>query len=479
MTESFPRIAALKTAAKFREYLAQSDIPLAFDDALLPPEQSPLAQPLEAEGVRIGNRFCVLPMEGWDGTPDGEPSDLTRRRWRNFGLSGAKFMWGGEAVAVRHDGRANPNQLMLTLRTQRAIASLRDELIAAHRERFGANADADLFIGLQLTHSGRWSRPNVYDRPEPLAAVSNPLLDRRVPDGVRVLSDDELDALVDDFVAAARLAHESGYQFVDIKACHGYLGHELLGARARAGRYGGPLANRLRFMRTVIEAVRASVPGLRIGVRLSAFDMVPFRKRPDGVGEPDPDAALVDHGFGLTDAGAPAALADATAVLSALEAMNVRLICVTAGSPYYNPHMQRPALFPPLDGYLPPEDPLRGVARQIQATAELKRRFPGLVIVGSGYSYLQEWLPNVAQHAVANGLTDVVGVGRMVLAYPDLPADVLRGAPLRRKSICRTFSDCTTGPRLGKVSGCYPLDPFYMATPEAAEILKKRPRAAN
>ena len=476
MSLPYPRVASLKTPAAFRDHLTRSNIPLALDDALLPPGESPLAQPFELEGVRVGNRFCVLPMEGWDGTAEGEPSDLTRRRWRNFGAGGAKLMWGGEAVAVRHDGRANPNQLLLTPRTHKSIAGLRDELIAAHRERFGANADADLFIGLQLTHSGRWSRPNVYDKPEPLAAVAHPVLDRRVPAGVRVLADGELDALVDDFVAAARLAGDAGYQFVDIKACHGYLGHELLGARARDGRYGGTLDNRTRFMRTVIDAIRAAVPGLLIGVRLSAFDMVPYRKRPDGVGEPDPAAGAADHGFGLSGPGEDASLDDAMEVLRALERMHVRWVCITAGSPYYNPHMQRPALFPPLDGYLPPEDPLRGVARQIRATARLKAAFPGLAIVGSAYSYLQEYLPHVAQHAVGHGLTDFVGLGRVVLSYPDLPADVLRGAPLRRKSICRTFSDCTTGPRLGMVSGCYPLDPFYMAKPEAAEILKKRPK---
>jgi 2,4-dienoyl-CoA reductase-like NADH-dependent reductase (Old Yellow Enzyme family) len=472
---TFPRIASLKTAAAFREHLTRSSIPLAFDESLLSAGQSPLARPFELDGVRIGNRFCVLPMEGWDGTPDGKPSELTIRRWKHFGAGGAKFMWGGEAVAVRQDGRANPNQLLMTPANQASIAALREDLIAAHRDRFGPNADADLFVGLQLTHSGRWSRPTVFDRPEPLAACSHATLDRRVAAGVPVLTDDELDRLVEDFVAAARLARDAGYRFVDVKACHGYLGHELLGARSRPGRYGGSLDNRMRFMRNVIEAIRASVPGLLVAVRLSAFDMIPFRKAGDGTGEPDPDAAAVDHGFGLTPPGGEAALDDAIEVLSALERMDVRWICITAGSPYYNPHMQRPAAFPPLDGYLPPEDPLHGVARQIQATARLKARFPNLVFVGSAYSYLQEWLPHVAQHAVAHGLTDFVGLGRMVLAYPDLPADVLEGRPLRRKSICRTFSDCTTGPRLGMVSGCYPLDPFYLAKPEAAEILKRRP----
>jgi 2,4-dienoyl-CoA reductase-like NADH-dependent reductase (Old Yellow Enzyme family) len=475
---SYPRVASLKTAAAFRAHLERSAIPLELDDSLAAPGESPLARSIDAGGVRVGNRFCILPMEGWDGTRDGEPSDLTRRRWRHFGISGAKLIWGGEAVAVRHDGRANPNQLMMSAATEGAIASLREDLVAAHRDRFGAHADADLWIGLQLTHSGRYARPDVYDRPAPLAGAHHPLLDRRFPDGVRVLTDDELDRLVDDFVAAARRAHNGGYQFVDVKACHGYLGHEMLGARGRAGKYGGSLENRTRFMRQVIDAIRANVPGLDIVVRLSAFDTVPYRKRADGVGEPEVARAAA-FGFGVApdDAHLDEALDEPRAVLRMLEGLGVRWICVTGGSPYYNPHVQRPAMFPPLDGYEPPEDPLRGVARQINATALLKRSSPNLTFVGSGYSYLQEWLPHVAQHAVRSGNTDVVGLGRMVLAYPDLPADVLAGRPLRRASICRTFSDCTTGPRLGLVSGCFPLDRFYSDRPEAIQVKNVRAHA--
>jgi NADPH2 dehydrogenase len=474
----YPRVASLKTAAAFRAHLAASGIALELDDLLSPPAESPLAQPIDVDGVRVGNRFCILPMEGWDGTTDGEPSDLTRRRWRNFGISGAKLIWGGEAVAVRHDGRANPNQLLIAPRTQKALAALREHLLDAHRERFGANADADLYLGLQLTHSGRFSKPNTNDRPEPLPACPHPAIDRRFADGVRVLSDSDLDRLIDDFIAAARLAWDAGYAFVDVKACHGYLGHDLLGARARQGRYGGSLENRTRFMRRVIEGLRAELPSLAVVVRLSAFDVVPFRKRvEDGVGEPNPDAADVDYGFGvIRDGDLNHALDDSRAVLRMLEGLGVRWICVSAGSPYYNPHIQRPAMFPPLDGYEPPEDPLCGVARQIEATALLKKDFPRLLFVGSGYSYLQEWLPNVAQYQVRTGRTDFVGLGRMVLAYPELAADVLAGRPLRRKSICRTFSDCTTGPRMGMISGCFPLDPFYMARPEAETIKKVRVR---
>jgi 2,4-dienoyl-CoA reductase-like NADH-dependent reductase (Old Yellow Enzyme family) len=161
-------------------------------------------------------------------------------------------------------------------------------------------------------------------------------------------------------------------------------------------------------------------------------------------------------------------LSEPVQFLDALTKLGIRLVCITAGSPYYNPHIQRPALFPPSDGYQPPEDPLVGVARQIQVVGELKRRRPDLIYVGTGYSYLQEWLPNVAQRVVRDGLVDSVGIGRMVLTYPEIVADTLAGRELQRKRICRTFSDCTTGPRNGLVSGCYPLDDFFKQHPHRA-----------
>jgi 2,4-dienoyl-CoA reductase-like NADH-dependent reductase (Old Yellow Enzyme family) len=466
----WPRVASLKTPEAFRRHLSRSGVVLPFDDALVSPALSPLARTIDVEGVRIGNRFCILPMEGWDGTHEGEPTDLTFRRWRNFGRSGAKLIWGGEAVAVREDGRANPNQLLIGEGTLSSLARLRRELVAEHRDRYGAQADRDLYIGLQLTHSGRFARPHAKDRPEPLTAYAHPVLDRRFPGGTRTITDAELSRLVDDFVTAARRARDLGYSFVDVKHCHGYLGHELLSARTREGRYGGSFENRTRFLREIVEGIRAEAKGLGVAVRLSAIDMPPFRPDANGVGVPESPRGY-GAAFGLLrDEQMDAALDDSRALLKLLRDLQVRLVCVTAGSPYYNPHFQRPALFPPTDGYLPPEDPLQGVARQIDATARLKAEFPDLVMVGSAYSYLQEWLPNVAQRVVRDGGADFVGLGRMVLSYPELPADVLAGTPLRRKTICRTFSDCTTAPRNGMVSGCFPLDPFYASRPEAARL---------
>jgi 2,4-dienoyl-CoA reductase-like NADH-dependent reductase (Old Yellow Enzyme family) len=465
------RIATLRSPDAFRAHVHAGGIALAFDDTLASPSDSPFARPLETDGLRAGNRFCVLPMEGWDGTPDGHPTELTRRRWRNFGLSGAKLVWGGEAAAVRHDGRANPCQLVIGPATWESLARLREDLVAAHEAGFGKGAASDLVVGLQLTHSGRYSRPNAWDRPEPLAAFAHPVLDRRFPEGVRVLTDENLDRLAADFVQAAALARRAGFDFVDVKHCHGYLGHELLAAHDRPGRYGGSLENRTRLLRTVVDGIRADAPGLRIGVRFSAFDTVPYRKSGSGQGEPEVEDRGYTSAFGLLRGErVDDALAESRALLGVLRDLRIRWTCVTAGSPYYNPHVQRPALFPPSDGYLPPEDPLAGVARQLRATALLKVEFPDMVIVGSAYSYLQEWLPNVGQRVLREGGADFVGLGRMVLAYPDLPADVLAGRPLQRKRICRTFSDCTTAPRKGLASGCYPLDPYYAARPEAARL---------
>jgi NADPH2 dehydrogenase len=294
-----------------------------------------------------------------------------------------------------------------------------------------------------------------------------------------LMTDDDMDRLVDRFITAARMARDAGFAFVDIKHCHGYLGHELLSGRTRPGRYGGSLENRTRFLRAVTDGIRVNVPGLLVGVRLSAFDVVPYRKNDSGVGVPEQSPESYSSAFGLLrDGDMHAALADARELLGVFESLGIRWVCITGGSPYYNPHVQRPALFPPSDGYEPPEDPLVGVARHIDATARLKTAFPSLAIVGSAYTYLQDWLPNVAQHTVRNGLTDFVGLGRMVLSYPDLPADLLGGRPLKRKHICRTFSDCTTGPRLGLVSGCYPLDDFYKSH-EQAEALTQLKSAAR
>lgn len=468
----YRRIATIKTPAEFRAYLDQNGIDLGFDDTVQAGPDAPLAQPYTLKnGFTVGNRFCVLAMEGWDATPDGHPSDLIRRRWRNFGLSGCKLIWGGEAAAVRRDGRANPNQLMITNDTVDDVAALRQLLVDTHVERYGS-AD-DLCIGLQLTHSGRFCKPSSKTRMEPQILYHHPVLDRKfgLPPDYPLMSDDEIDQLIEQFVHAATLAQRAGFHFVDVKHCHGYLGHEFLSAFDRSGRYGGSFENRTRFVREVVAGIRRAAPGLEIGVRVSAFDFVPFKPGPDGAGVPEGwGEGPYRWAFGGDGTGVGVDLTEPKAFLDLLQSLGIELVCITGGSPYYNPHIQRPAQFPPSDGYGPPEDPLVGVARQVAVTAELKRHAPDMCLVGSAYSYLQEWLPNVAQNVVRSGQADFVGYGRMVLPYPDMADDILNGRPLQRRRICRTFSDCTTAPRMGLVSGCFPLDEFYKNHPDGGKL---------
>ncbi|MBR3086720.1 MAG: NADH:flavin oxidoreductase [Kiritimatiellae bacterium] len=474
---SYPTPATFRTAESFREHLRSAGASFDLDDAILPAPESPLVRPYRLRSGRVaGNRWCVLPMEGWDCLPNGAPSELTRRRWLRFATGGAKLLFGCEACAVMEGGRSNTRQMMLTEETFPEIASLLAECRRAHAERFGGAGD--FLVGLQLTHSGRYSHPHDDARLEPVTAYSNPLLDRKFhcSEG-DVVQDAAIPGIVEAFGRAAALAAKAGFDFVDVKCAHGYLAYEFLGARNRPGPYGGTFENRARFFRECVAAVRREAPGLGVAVRFSLFDMIPFERGEGGVGRPMeipgvagpgnyPQAFGGDGGGLAQDPG----MRETSAFLSMCRDLGIELVCTTIASPYYAPHAQRPAYYPVSDGYLAPEDPVVGVDRQIRAVARAKAAFPDLAFVSAGLTALQDYLPHVAQRLVREGLTDFAGYGRMALSYPDLPADALRGGPLDRCRICRTFGDCTTAPRNGIVSGCYPLDRHYRESDGASRV---------
>ena len=509
------RIPALQSVDEFRSALISLGLELPVDDqSLSAAESSPLANPLTVNHMRIGNRWCIHPMEGWDGTADGRPSEQTLRRWRNFGLSGAKLLWGGEAFAVRPDGRANPRQLCYRPENVDSLHELLEAMTSAHTAEFGPSATDDLVVGLQLTHSGRFCKPNRNDRFEPRVAYHHPVLDAKVgiaADDDRCLwTDGEIRELIEAYVVSAKAAHAAGFQFVDLKCCHGYLGHEFLSAFDRPGPYGGDFAGRTRYIREIVAAVRSECPGLEIGIRLSLWDTYAYRPDPalSKPGQLGPGIPVIPEGSGLypvfgADRADPHRI-DLTEPIELIRSLweehRVGLWNLTAGSPYYNPHVQRPAIYPPSDGYAPPEDPLVGCVRQIQAVREVceffqeQQRAPAVsppcdplsiakqhdgltsgarypLFVGTAYTYFQEYLPHVAQALVRSGWVDSIGLGRMVLSDWQLPAKILAGSDFAAdKKLCRTFSDCTTAPRNGIISGCYPLDPYYKALPEAAEL---------
>ena len=525
MPEAFKlvRIPSLKTVQDFRAHVASLGIELPCEDSIAAPGESPLAAPVPGvtiNGKSIGNRWAIHPMEGWDATTTGGVTAEVRRRWQRFGESGAKLIYGGEAMAVRPDGRANPNQLIISEANQPGLAELVTILKQAHRERHGTTDD--LVIGFQLTHSGRFCKPHDKFRGEPRVAYRHPILDGKfgVTSDAQVFSDDEVRELIRDYVIAAGIVAKAGADFVDLKHCHGYLLHEFLGAHTRPGCYGGSFENRTRILREIAQGIRAAGIPIELGVRVSCFDVVPHRPDPAlsqpgklGPGIPEDFSRCLPYryGFGVNQADPTQPdLTEAFQFLDLCAELGVKVLNVSAGSPYYTPHIQRPAAYPPSDGYQPAHDPLIDVARQIQAVRQLRERVTRLhgckvtsgsashvtmqpfnpvtsgsaphvtmqpfnhvtapILVGTAYSYLQEYLPHVAQFTVRNGWTDMVGLGRMTLSYPTMPADLAQSGTLQTRAICRTFSDCTTAPRNGLVSGCYPLDKFYSAKPEAQQL---------
>lgn len=486
----YPPIARFKSAEEFAEHLARVSeafgAPVSCDSAIETAPKSPLAQPINFGGRTVGNRFAIHPMEGWDGMRDGTPSEWTLRRWKNFGISGAKLIWGGEAVAVSHEGRANPNQLYYRPENEKGLARLLEATRAAHREKF-ATTD-DLVVGLQITHSGRFAHPNEFDRLEPRIVHFHPVLDRRLAGdpAKALLTDGELDGIVEAFVDASIAAQKLGFDFVDIKHCHGYLLHELLAAKTRPGNYGGSFENRTRFLREVVGGLKRDAPGLAFGARVSIYDLAPRVDEVDLVdgvdGVDEGDTARPESGYDSASVTFGRMSPDLKSweseepfrFLQLCRDLGAISINISAATPYYSAHMQRPAAYPPVDSLELRQDPLIGVIRQLQITAESKRVVPGVPLVGSAYSYLQEYLPHVAQAQVREGHVDFVGLGRMVLANPTLPEDVLARGKLQRNRLCRTFSDCTNGPRMGFISGCFPLDAEYKALPEWKQIQARK-----
>ena len=426
-------------------------------------------------------------MEGWDCETDGRPSENTKRRWQRFGQSGAKLIWGGEACAVRPDGRANPKQLMIAEHTLAGIAELREGLVKAHVAATGD--DRGLVVGLQLTHSGRFCKPNDNRKFESIIAYHHPMLDRKfgVPADRAPISDDEIKRLIEDYVIAAKRAQAVRLRLRRHQALP-RLSRPRVPERHHAAR---PLRRQPGESHALPARDRRGHP--RRGAR-AAHRRAPQRLRHRAVqarsGALRAGRARPRHSGGLSDAlrlrlrrrsartRCEYDLTEPKALFEILRGLDIRFVNVSIASPYYNPHYIRPALYPPSDGYHPPEDPFVGVMRHIEVVRELKQAFPDFCLMGSGYTYLQEFFPNVAQAVVRQGWADFVGLGRMVLAYPELPLDMLNGRGVQKKRLCRTFSDCTTAPRNGLVSGCYPLDPHYKKSP-GVQAARRRQEAGR
>ena len=421
---SFP----FKDAKDLRNHAAELGIVLPWSE-----DVSALTGPVDGPGYTLPNALCAQPMEGNDSDESGAPTAMTLHRYRRAAAGGSGLIWV-EAVAVSQEARANPRQLLVTKDNVPAYAELMREILRAASE---AGRPRPVVV-VQLTHSGR----NTTGRRIAASAhaVMNP--HQKLPMDYPIIADEELKDVQRQFAEAAVMLREAGFDGVDIKCCHLYLLSELLGAANRPGPYGGDWAGRARMQYETTDAIiGAAGRDWLYATRLNVCDMMP-------------------GGFGTSAELAPD-YAEPAELVVALRAKGVTLFNATMGTPYYNPHINRPyASHPKGEGYDAPEDPLVGVVRLLEGAKAIQRVAPDTVCVATGFSYLRRYAANVAAGMVQNGEAKAVGFGRGWLAYPDYAIDIEKGGMVSSKC-CMTCGYCTYLMRRAEPVGCPVRDAAY------------------
>jgi len=394
-------------------------------------DTSALKQSAVVAGRNIPNRLACQAMEGCDGTPDGCPDTLTKRRYDRFAKGGAGIIWF-EATAVLEEGRANPRQLYINENNLDAFKKQVEDI----KETALKTNGYEPLIFMQATHSGRYSKPT--GTPAPLIAYNNPIFEKDNPISPdRIVSDSYLDKVGEALVKGALLAEKAGFDGVDIKCCHRYLNSELLSAYNRKGRYGGCLENRTRLLRESVQgALQSCSKDFLVSTRLNAYDGFPY-----------------PYGFGVkTDGSLDFDEGEPVWLIKQLYDYGMRIINITMGNPYFNPHVNRPFA---LGGYTAEEHPLEGVKRVLEGTVRLKEQIPDMAVISSALSYLGVAAPNVAAAYIKDNGFDFAGFGRTIFAYPDFAKDIINKGGLDKSKICICCSKCTEIMRKpGGTPGC-------------------------
>ncbi|MBQ3602555.1 MAG: flavin oxidoreductase/NADH oxidase [Clostridia bacterium] len=385
---------------------------------------SVLQMPLELHNRKIQNRIVFHPMEGCDGTAHGAVDELTYRRYLRFAKSGAGIIWF-EATAVTAEGRANPRQLFLNEKTKDSFKVLINDIKTTALKECGFEP----IIIVQLTHSGRFSKPD--GTPKPIVAYRNSHWEIGKENQPYVISTDEYcKTIPNKYFTAAKLAEEVGFDGIDVKCCHGYLFNEFLSATEREGMYGGSLENRTRLYFECIDAVKEAVSEHTIvTTRLNACDCFPY-----------------PYGYGV-DKNNNIDLTETKQIIKSLYDKGIRLINLTLGNPYLIPHINRPCINAPEDGET-------GMKRIYNVTSELKNEFPDMYFIASGLSFAGENAMKYSELIINNGVADFAGFGRLTFAYPDFYRDYLENGQLNKSKLCLKCSKCSQLMRAGTVAGC-------------------------
>lgn len=381
------------------------------------------SEPYKLGEYTLPNRFVSLPMEGVDSDEDLGPSELCFRRYDRFARGGAGLMWG-EACAVHPDGRSNPRQLVMNRGNLDKYKRLVEETRKAAKDSCGH----DIVFILQLTHSGRYSKPQGF--PAPIFAQHNPLLDE--PLGLTkedpIISDEALDSLIDNYIETAKMSEEAGFDGVDMKAVHGYLVAELLGARERPGKYGGSFENRTRFFMDCMKGMQSALTKSFVTTRVTMMEPSPY---PYGWGVKAEEGSI------------EADLSEPMQLIAKCEEIKVPFLGISLGYPRFQPHWNRPhdnslAGAPP-----PPEHPLEGVVRMAEVTKSIQQKFPKLPMVACGISWLRTLMPQVAAGMLKEGYAELIGLGRAILSYPNCVNDIINKGTMDPKETCITCSMCS------------------------------------
>ena len=409
-----------KNIGEIKSKAAELDVNIGFSD-----NYSVFSRKVEVEpGFTLKNSLAVHPMEGFDGTADGSPGELTIRRYKRFAESGAGLLWI-EAVAVQPDARTSARQLMITEKNlddyKRLIETIKN--IAGN----------DTKIIIQLTHSGRFSKPPVITR------HNNTLNERMNLDpSYQCVSDDYLKKVEDNFENAAYLSYQAGVDGIDIKACHAYLFDELLCAFEREGEYGGSYENRSRIFKNTIKRVKNRLGNSKnspiVASRFGLSYVIPY---PDGF---------------ATTADGKADLTESIKLLGEINQLGVNMINVTMGTPYYNPHINRPYDYN-VGRTNSPSHPLINLSSFINHIGTVQKLFPDMTFIGTGYSYLRQFSIDAAAYSLENKMAKVIGFGRGAFAYKGFAHDMLNGF-MDSKKCCLACSKCTEMMRKGATTGC-------------------------
>ena len=402
----------------------------------------------------LPNRLAIHPMEGCDATAEGAPGELTFRRYERFGAGGAGLLWV-EACAVNNEGRGNPRHLYLNRDTFPALKKMFNNMTVSVKTASGD--DFRPYTVLQLTHSGRYSRP-YSDATAVVAVAENPYLDPVSNPKRMLVTDEELEHLEDQYIETAQLAKETGFDAVDIKACHRYLINELLSAHTREGRYGGSFENRIRFLLNIIDKLKASVD-IDITIRINAYDALPY-----------------PYGWGTDENGNPS-LDEPRRLMQILWEKGIRMVNISTGNPYYNPHIGRPADVGP---YTAPEHPIESAARMLNIIRQIKASAPDMALVGTGFSWFRAYGANIAAGCIEQGWMDIAGFGRQSFAYPDFARDIIAHGAMLPAKCCIACTKCTELMRFGGQTGCVVKDsntylPLWRNTTNGRTMMSDKP----